>query len=117
MPTIGDLRHRVAVEAPPSGQDAYGDATGAWTNVFNAWAEILPVSGNEAWAEQAIQAEANSKITMRFRDGVTEKMRVNWTRTEGGTSYTTYYDIVFVQPWRQHRKWMTLVCRSGVNDG
>ena len=68
----GDLRRRILIQSPSTGQDAYGEPLTVWTNVFAAgdgkiYAEIVPLSGRELFAAQAVQSETSHKITARYR--------------------------------------------------
>lgn len=75
---IGALRRRIQLLQAGSGQDP---DTGIWTE--GNWvpvgadvaAAIEPLSAREYIASAATQAEASHRITIRYRDDVTSKMR------------------------------------------
>jgi SPP1 family predicted phage head-tail adaptor len=72
----GKLRHRVTIEAPSEGQDAYGEPASTWTPVTQVWASREDLTGREAYAAQQVRAEVTTRFGMRFRDGITAKMRL-----------------------------------------
>lgn len=105
------LRHRVDIEQYTSIIDSnYGGETQTWT-VFadNVAAEILSVSGREFFAAQEQQNGVNYKITIRYLAGVIPKMRVNHNGI--------IYSINAVLPDSTGRRYITLMCELGVNNG
>ena len=72
----GRLRHRVKIQHYTESQNAFGEATKAWTDYATVWAAVEPVRGREFWESQQVNAEITTKITMRYLAGVKPKMRV-----------------------------------------
>lgn len=70
------LRHRITIQENISVKDSFGAETPNWTDVASVWASIEPLSGKEFFAAQQINAEVNTKITMRYREGIKPEMRV-----------------------------------------
>jgi len=106
----GKLRHRIAIEELKETRSDYGEVVREWVPVANVWAQVVPQSGKEFVAAQAIQAQVDTRITIRYRDDITPKHRVVYR--------SHIYDIRAVLPdddsGLEH---MTLMCQSGVNDG
>lgn len=109
----GELRQRIALEQQVQAQDpATGDISVTWALVATVWANVQPLSAREFIAAQATQAQVDTKITLRYRDGITAAMRAR------ELSRGTLYNINGVLPDNvSGREWVTLVCSSGVNDG
>jgi SPP1 family predicted phage head-tail adaptor len=108
----GRLRHRVSIEALTTDLDSDGAQVEDWTDAFGQRfsAEISPLSGREMIAAAAVQSEVTTRIRIRYRAGVTASMRVNHRGT--------VYDIKAVIPDADSgRRWLTLNCTSGVNEG
>lgn len=109
------LRHRGDLEAPTRVQDPVtGAVTTTWSTVRAPGepliaAEIVPLSGREFTAAQSMQAGVTTRITIRWRPGVTALQRFVH---EGAV-----YDIRAVLPDHTLRKHLTLMCETGVNDG
>ena len=75
----GKFRHYISIQTPTETRDDYGEPIVTWpTTYHNAWASIEPLKGYEYWASQQVNAEVTSKITMRYKSGITPKMRVVW---------------------------------------
>lgn len=72
----GKLRHRVAIQAPATAQDAYGEAIVTWGTVATVWASVEPLRGRELMDAQQTQSEISHRVRMRGRTGVTTQMRV-----------------------------------------
>jgi SPP1 family predicted phage head-tail adaptor len=105
------LRHRVDIEVFGVTVDSNtGAVSEEWTTFAeNVPAEIMPMSGREFVAASAIQAGVNTKITIRYIDGVLPAMRVVH---EG-----VFYNIKAVLPDPTLRRHITLMCASGVDEG
>ncbi len=68
---IGQLRKRVAIQAESSTPDGAGGYTLGWATVATVWADINPVTGNEAFVAQHLEGHITHRITLRWQSGVT----------------------------------------------
>jgi SPP1 family predicted phage head-tail adaptor len=107
------LDKRVMLQKRQDGQDSVGQPLETWEAVTTIgasgifWADIKAVSGREYFAAQANQSQVQTKIITRFFDGVLPSMRI--------VHGSTIYNIEAVLP--QGRRWLWLMCSSGVNNG
>ena len=73
----GRLRHRVTIQ---NRVETQGPTTGAiavsWADVATVWAAVEPLSAREFIAAQATESQVSARITIRYRAGITPKMRV-----------------------------------------
>lgn len=115
----GALRHRVRIEQFGPVLDSSGDAqqdpaTGevekSWQLVATVWADIRPYQAMMRVSADQIQSEVDVVITIRFRDGIDQTMRV--------VHGSRYYDItgVILDP-DSGREWIQLPCKLGVSAG
>lgn len=98
----GRLRHRVTLRNRVETQDATtGALSVTWTDVATVWAAVEPLSAREFIAAQAVSSQVTTRITIRFRDDVTPKMRA--------VHGSTVYDItgVLADP-KSGREYLTL---------
>lgn len=72
----GHLNRRITFQALSKVQDETGQLVDTWDNVTNAWAAIADISGREFLGADAQQNAAQTKITIRYRAGITTAMRV-----------------------------------------
>lgn len=107
----GKLRHRVTLQARVQVQNqTSGAVETTWANVSSLWAEVVPLSAREFIAAQATQNEITTRITIRYRNGVTPKHRILFRGK--------IYNIEGVLPDAvSGREYLTLPCSEGVNDG
>lgn len=110
----GTLRHRVDIEAFGVTLDSDGAQVEGWTSILDSDepllpAEIVPLSGREFIAAQAVQAGVTTRITIRWRPDVKPSMRV--------VHGADLYNIKAVLPDPTLRTHLTLMCETGVNDG
>lgn len=107
---VGKLRHQVdlygftQVQDPDTGVTTEG-YTPAATGI---WASVEPLSTREYIASQATQAQATTRIVIRYREGVTATMRV--------LHRGTFYDLAGPPLPDKHSglEWLTLLCKQVV---
>lgn len=107
----GKLRHRVTIQEPVMVQNSEtGAVNKTWLDVATVWAEVSPLSAREFIAAQASQGEITTRITIRYRSGITRQHRIIFRGD--------IYNIEGVLPDpKSGREYLTLPCSEGVNDG
>ena len=73
---IGDLRHRITFQKERKVPDGHHGHTSLWDNVATVWAKVDPVSGREYYYSHQLKNAISHKITIRYRDDITEELRV-----------------------------------------
>lgn len=76
--TAGDLRERVTLQSVSTSRNAIGGLVEEWDDVDTIWARIEPMGAGEQWRRLQMNAQANWKITTRYRTDVTPQMRFEW---------------------------------------
>lgn len=102
----GELRHRVTIQQPVESRNSFGEVTVTWQDVATVWAAIEPLRGREFWEARQTVAEMDVRIRIRYRSGITPKMRVVWG--------SKVYDIESVIDVESRRKELHLMCREMV---
>lgn len=109
----GRLRHQVTIQqlvAGSPGQQLNGEPDESWTAYLtDVWASIEPLRGRELFAAQEHHSEITTRIELRYRPGVTAKMRV----LHGSTVYNI---LAVLDPEQRHIK-LQLLCSDGLNNG
>lgn len=120
----GKLRHVVTLERRNESQLATGEVVWNWvTWQDNVRAAIEDLSTREQVNTAQVGVEATTRIRIRFRPGVTEKMRVKHvTEVSGSPQLVDYYDIMGVtRDLQTQRTELQLLCvrrsSEGFNDG
>lgn len=72
---IGDLRVRLALQAPLTSADGGGGVTTTWALVAEVWAALHPSSGSETFEADGLKGRVSHEIWIRYRAGVEPKMR------------------------------------------
>lgn len=75
LPLIGELRHRVTLEAPVDAPDGAGGFTRTFTAIATLWARITPSGAREDFVEQRAEQAVSYVVTIRWRGDVTKDMR------------------------------------------
>lgn len=73
---IGSLRHKVTIQQPTDSKSARGGVTQTWATYHTAYAAIEPLSGGEGQAGRMESGTITHRIRIRYKDGITAKMRV-----------------------------------------
>lgn len=110
----GKLRHIVAFEDFVSVLDSdSGVETGTWAPVFGGVRQrvsIEDLSGRELIAAASVNSKVSARIRMRYRDGITPRMRI--------VHLDTIYNIeAAIRDPGARNRWLTLLCSVGVNEG
>ena len=100
----GDLRHRITLQTPATGEDELGQPLEGWTDLAPVWADVRNLGGLEAVRANAEQGRVQSSIRIRWRPGLHTGLRV----LHEGRPYNI--KAVLPGPGRQH---IDLVCEAG----
>lgn len=77
MTPAGLLRHRVTLQAPPTGANIGGEIVAAPpTEVGTYWAAVRPLGVSENVGQEQVRAIASHEVTMRYVAGVTTQHRI-----------------------------------------
>ena len=120
----GLLRHVVSIE---QAQDAVSEGGSVTTQYIpyltDIAAHVLPAGdgggmrGGEQYVSAQVLATVDTKVRIRYRDGITERMRVVHREGPGSPTRVTYYDIQAVTPADSRRRELWLWCRARVGEG
>jgi SPP1 family predicted phage head-tail adaptor len=68
---LGQMRHRVVLQAASRPQDASGEPVESWSDVATLWAKVEPLSATETYRARQAGAELSHRVTVHYRAGVT----------------------------------------------
>lgn len=80
----GSLRHTVAVQQATETGDGMGGFSTSWANVTGMGAipaAIWPLKSAERLDSMKLEEQVTHKIRIRYRSGITAKMRIYWSDT------------------------------------
>lgn len=103
-PRIGAMRHRVTIEEPVRTGDEGGGAEILWTQVATVWAEVRPKTGREVFESDQLGGRVTHDVRMRFREGVTPKMRI--------LHRGRVFDIRYVANLGEADAWLMCACEE-----
>lgn len=104
MAIAGRLRHRIKIESVVYTKDATGGVVRSYSTFAELWAEIIPVSGDEFFESQRVDAAITHRIRIRHIDGVLPDFRVNFKGR--------FFDIRRVQHIAERGFDDVLICRE-----
>jgi len=103
------LSRQITIQSRASDKDSFGQELVSWTNVCTTRAQIEQLSGSETVAAGMQVGETMHTITIRWRPGLTQGMRVVY---QGRVM-----DILsVVDDFSRHRK-LTMLCKEGMTRG
>jgi SPP1 family predicted phage head-tail adaptor len=108
------MRHWLTFETLVDEMDSDGARVVVWAPAFDTSptmpAEVAPLSGRELIAANAVQSRVTHRIRIRYREGITAKMRA--------VERETVYNIEAVIPdQRSGLRYLTLLASTGTNEG
>lgn len=104
-----ELRHRITVQRRSKSEDALGQQVLAWVDVALIHAKVEQLAGRELMTASAERAENTARITIRYRAGVVEKMRILYG--------AIVYDITSVSDIDGRRRELEIMVKTGVSNG
>lgn len=97
-------------------KDAYGAPQSVWHPFAQVMAAIEPLSGREYWQASQSQAEATVRIIIRYRSGITDRMRLRYESLDGPVTYEMRSPPI---NYLEGNRYLQLMCRefSTVSSG
>lgn len=76
----GKLRERVTIQREVVTRDTFGAEVNPWTDVATVWASVRPGASGERFISAAdqVQATITHTVRVRYREGLSPKMRLKW---------------------------------------
>jgi SPP1 family predicted phage head-tail adaptor len=111
----GKLRHSIVIQQRTGAKDGAGQlltdtSPGAWSTFFACHAEIMPLSGRELVAAQAVQSVLTHRVRLRYHASITTAMRVQYG--------ARYFNIVSPPIITEERnREIVLMCEEGLYNG
>ena len=75
---IGDLRHRIQLQAPTDYQDEFGQPVRSWTTYATVWAQVNESGASESVDGMQLNASAVHSILVRYRSDIQSNHRILW---------------------------------------
>ena len=104
----GRLKKRLILQSKAETRDSYGATLITWTTEVTVWGSLLPLRGQELFAQQQIKPETAVRAIIRYYSGVDS----TWRISHGGK----FYDIETVVNENKRNRTLTLMCRQGVSE-
>jgi SPP1 family predicted phage head-tail adaptor len=99
---VGRLREIITIRQKTDIIAESGKVTQNWSFFAQVFAEVRTMSGKEFLAQEKVKAQVSHIVTIRWLDGISEKMNILWG--------TRVLNIVHIGEDRDHARMMQLVC-------
>lgn len=109
---LGSLRERVTIQTFTDTSDGGGGSTRTWTNLATVWANVKPVqrrSNQEQVDAGRLASLQLYLVTIRYRTGFDTTARLLWG--------SKYLNIRSLENRDERKKFWTMECEEGVNNG
>lgn len=73
---IGDLRHRITLQAPTDYQDEYGQPMRTWTTYATVWAQVSASGMGESISGAQLSASESYAILCRYNASIKTNHRI-----------------------------------------
>jgi SPP1 family predicted phage head-tail adaptor len=112
------FRHRIRLQRRSLVKDALGQQTPDWIDIGPPlWADVVPLSGRELLAGQAIHVEVNHTIAIRYQRQFGNPREMAAMRILYGRSWDRIFNIhASIDPEERHQT-LEFSCSEGLNDG
>ena len=74
----GELDRRVTIEYKTEAPDTSGQPIETWKTLFETWATVRPLRGDERYMSEQTVASADTQFRIRFRADITPLNRINY---------------------------------------
>jgi SPP1 family predicted phage head-tail adaptor len=102
----GKLRRRLVIQQAVETQGPTGEMAVSWGVFAEVWGSVEPLRGREFWAGKEQQAQVDTRIRIRYLEGVTPKMKV----LDGSRVFLIY---AVIDPETRHIQ-LDLMCQEVV---
>ena len=102
VPTVGDLRRRLAIEQANDAPDGAGGAVRTWTTVAQVWGRIEPRRRRESVESGRLVGEVTHRIVIRRREGIDGRVRF--------VSGDTVFRVLAVEDLDPARRFLRCLC-------
>lgn len=99
----GELRNRITIESYTATRGTMGGEVKTWATVATIWASKAHQTSREFFAAAKVNAEITDLFIIRYRSGITPKMRVSFD--------SKYYDILGADDPDGRRRSLHLLCK------
>ena len=99
---IGSLREQIVIQQSAPTKDAIGGTIEGWSSLATVWARVEPMSAGEQYRRQQIQANAQWKVTIRWRGDINSKHRIVWG--------TRVFQVKGVTNADERKRFLVLAC-------
>ncbi|MEH7093943.1 phage head closure protein [Neobacillus vireti] len=82
----GEFRQVITFQSKNGVQNSYGETSDDWMDVKTTRAGIYPISGQEFFSAEKVNAEITHKINMRYLPGLSTNMRIKYGNRYFGIS-------------------------------
>lgn len=100
----GRLKHPITFVQKTATRDAMGGEVITWVDYADDWAEVVPLRGREYFAARQMEAAADVRFRVRYRDDIEAYWRIRWR--------TDLYEIVDVINVEADDRATEMMCRS-----
>jgi SPP1 family predicted phage head-tail adaptor len=100
----GGLNKRLIIQYQVKAQDTFGAEAITWTTLDTVWGNVKPVSGKEVYRLQQMKVEADFIVTIRYRTGLDETMRVKFG--------SRYFEIKYIQNTDEAKVELVMYCKE-----
>lgn len=114
MTSSGDLIHRIRIEQRDPTRNELREQSKAWIPVVTLRARAFPLRGREFHQAAMQQSEITVRFRIRYRAGITSKMRLVWLGEGNDAPFDIAADPIMVDG---KKVWMDLMCKNGTRDG
>lgn len=111
----GKMDKRVRIQKPVELQASSGELQTTFVPLMSVWAEVADLAGREYFNAQQMTVGITTRIRMRYRPELTEKMRILYTPRAAKPGIVNVYDVEnVIHNEEGHRETVAMCIKSAV---
>ena len=92
----GQLKHKITLQVPTTGENEVGEDEPGYNDYLILFASIEVLRGNQYIEAKKVRDELTFKVIIRYRPGVTNQMRIKYSKRNEPDRYFIIEDIINV---------------------
>jgi SPP1 family predicted phage head-tail adaptor len=90
----GQLKHKITLQIPTTQENEVGEEELVYKDYLTVFASIEALKGNQYIEAKKVRPELTFKVIIRYRPGITNEMRIKYSKRNEPDRYFIIEDII-----------------------
>ena len=107
----GQLKHKITLQVPTTGENEIGEDEPEYITFSTTFASIEGLKGTQYIEAKKVRDELTFKVIIRYRPGVTNQMRIKYSKRNEPDRYFIIEDIINLN---EYNRILQIICYEKV---